>query len=429
MKIISIKAYEILDSRGVPTVEAVVELAGGVQGSAMVPSGASTGSREAVEKRDGDPKRFGGKGVKNAVASITGPILNALKDRVFETSAQLDGCLCELDGTAQKSRLGANAILAVSLAFARARANALGQPLFKSCASVHAPVLPVPLMNILNGGAHADNALDIQECMIIPVTAPTFAESVRYGAEIIQALKSDLKAKGLSTGVGDEGGFAPEVASTTQALDWIMQAIERVGFKPGREIYLGLDLASTEFFKEGWYHLAGEKLRLDSDGWIEHIAGWVKHYPILSLEDPMAEDDWTGFSQITARLGDRVQIVGDDLFTTQVASLQKGLSLGAGNAILIKLNQVGTLTETLSAITLAEEKNWGVVISHRSGETEDAFIADLALGSGAGQIKTGSLCRSERLAKYNQLIRLEEVTQAPFKGRAAYAQWLGTDKK
>lgn len=404
----SIHAREVLDSRGNPTVEADVTLSG-VMGRAIVPSGASTGSREAIELRDNDPKRYGGKGVLKAVEAIRTVIAPALKNKEGLTQAQLDGILLQLDGTETKSHLGANALLAVSMAYAKASALHANQPLYAFLANGGPMSLPVPMMNIINGGAHADNNVDIQEFMIMPVGAPRFSEALRYGAEIFHALKSLLKAKGLSTAVGDEGGFAPDLPANHAAIEIILQAIEKAGFVAGKDVSLALDMASTEFYKDGLYHLASEKRSLTAAQLSDVLAGWVTDYPIISIEDAMSENDWEGWAHLTQQIGARVQLVGDDLFVTNTKILKRGIDEKIANAILIKPNQIGTLTETLDAIAMAKKANYGVVISHRSGETEDTTIADIAVGTNAGQIKTGSLCRSDRVAKYNQLLRIEET--------------------
>ncbi len=410
-EIVDIRGREILDSRGNPTVEADVKLASGAVGRAAVPSGASTGRREAVELRDGDPARYGGKGVRHAVVGVNGEIRAELLGVDGQDQQAIDRKMINLDGMADKSRLGANAILAVSLAVAKASAAERGLPLFRALGP--GTVLPVPMMNIINGGAHADNSVDIQEFMILPVGAGSFSEGLRFGTEIFHALKSVLKKQGLATAVGDEGGFAPNLPSNAAALDTISEAIRVAGFTPGREIYLGLDVASSELYRDGEYHLDSEKRRFSARQFIEYLERLVAQYPILSIEDGMAEDDWDGWAMLTKALGKRVQLVGDDLFVTNSAILGRGIAEHIANAILIKPNQIGTLTETLSAINLAVDAGYAAVVSHRSGETEDATIADIAVGTRATQIKTGSLCRSDRTAKYNQLLRIEE--------------WLGAD--
>ena len=401
-----ITAHEILDSRGQPTLEALVGLANGATGLAQVPSGASTGTFEAHELRDGDPKRYGGKGVLRAVENILGPIQSELRGEDALNQARIDQLLIDLDGTPNKSQLGANAILAVSLATAKAAASAVGLPLYRYLGGPFANLLPAPLMNVLNGGAHADNNLDTQEFMIVPIGAPSFREALRYGAEVFAALKQVLRQRGLSTGVGDEGGFAPNLDSNAAALDLLMTAIEQAGYRPGEDIALALDVAANELLQDGQYHFEG-KAR-SAEQMVNYYEQLLANYPILSLEDGLAEEDWAGWQAMTARLGSRVQLVGDDLFVTNPARLQKGIDSGAANAILIKLNQIGTLTETVSTIQLAVQAGFRTLISHRSGETEDTTIADLAVATRAGQIKTGSLCRSERIAKYNQLLRIED---------------------
>ncbi|MCP4475174.1 MAG: phosphopyruvate hydratase [Gammaproteobacteria bacterium] len=420
--ITNIIAREILDSRGNPTVEAEVIVDNGISGRAAVPSGASTGSREALELRDGDKQRYGGKGVLNAVANIHERI--AVQIIGMEVTAQqaIDEKMIALDGSENKENLGANAMLAVSLAAAQAAAKVQGESLCCYLAADQTYTLPVPMMNIINGGAHADNEVDIQEFMVLPLGAPTFSEALRYGVEIFHALKSVLKSEGFSTAVGDEGGFAPNLKGNQHALDTIMQAIETVGFTAGKEIYLAVDVASSEFYQSGEYYLAAEDKRLDSSGFVNYLASWADNYPIISIEDGMDESDWQGWHQLTERLGKRIQLVGDDLFVTNTKILARGIEEHVANAILIKLNQIGTLTETLAAITMAQQANYGVIISHRSGETEDTTIADLAVATAAGQIKTGSLCRSDRVAKYNQLLRLEAElgAQAKYAGREAF---------
>ncbi len=405
--IIDITAREILDSRGNPTVEVDVLLDDGAEGRAAVPSGASTGAHEAVELRDGEA-RYGGKGVLRAVEAANGEIFEALAGMDATEQEAIDEVLCELDGTANKSRLGANAILGVSLAVAKAAAESVGLPLYRYVGGTAARVLPVPMMNIVNGGAHADNPIDIQEFMIMPVAAETLRDAVRIGAEVFQTLKKELKAAGHNTNVGDEGGFAPNLASTRDALDFIMRAVEKAGYRPGEEIHLALDAASTEFFRDGKYHLDGEGKVLDSGGMADYLAALVADYPIISIEDGMAEDDWDGWVALTRAIGDRCQLVGDDLFVTNSKRLERGIEVGAANSILVKVNQIGSLSETLEAVRMAHGARMTAVMSHRSGETEDATIADLAVATNCGQIKTGSLARSDRLAKYNQLIRIEE---------------------
>jgi len=405
--ILDIKAREVLDSRGNPTIEVDVLLEDGSFGRAIVPSGASTGAFEAVELRDGDVARYHGKGVRKAVASARGEILKHVKGKSFD-QAGLDAAMCALDGTENKGRLGANAILGVSLGFAKALANSNGISLYASIGGEQAHLLPTPMMNILNGGVHADNPIDIQEFMIAPTGAKTVAEAVRMGSEIFHTLKKQLSEAGLSTSVGDEGGFAPNIGSADKALGFIMKAIETAGYRPGSDIMLALDPAATEFYKEGKYVLAGEGKSLDAGGMIAYYGDLVARYPIYSIEDGLAEEDWGGWKAMTDAMGDKIQLVGDDLFVTNPKRFQRGIDEGISNAILIKLNQIGTLTETLETIRMAKAAGFGVVISHRSGESEDVTIADLAVATNAGQIKTGSLARSDRLAKYNQLIRIEE---------------------
>ncbi len=406
--IVDIHGREILDSRGNPTVEVDVLLEDGSFGRAAVPSGASTGAHEAVELRDGDKSRYFGKGVTKAVGAVNGEISDLLVGRDAEDQRELDLALIELDGTENKARLGANAILGVSLAAAKAAASARGMPLWAYVGGVSAHVLPVPLMNIINGGEHADNPIDFQEFMIAPVGAPTLAEAVRWGAEVFHTLKKDLHDKGLSTAVGDEGGFAPNIGSTREALDFVVGSIERAGFKPGTEIALALDPASTEFFKNGKYEISGEGLSLTPLQFVDYYVDLLATYPILSIEDGMSEDDFEGWAALTAKIGDKVQLVGDDLFVTNPKRLELGIGKGLANSLLVKVNQIGTLTETLEAVSIAHRNGYTAVMSHRSGETEDATIADLAVATNCGQIKTGSLSRSDRLAKYNQLIRIEE---------------------
>ena len=416
-EITDVTALEILDSRGFPTVESEVVLSGGARGRAQVPSGASTGSREAVELRDGDPDRYLGKGVRKAVAHIEGEIKAALVGQSIDDQAKLDRTLIDLDGTENKARLGANATLAVSLAAAHARAADNGVSLFTSLAERDEYTMPVPMMNILNGGAHADNSVDIQEFMILPVGAPSFAESLRYGAEIFHALKKVLHERGLNTAVGDEGGFAPDLESNEAALGVIAEAVDRAGFTLGREIFLGLDVASTEFYRDGCYELESEGRRFDSTEFVGYLEDLLARYPIISVEDGMAEDDWDGWAHFSERMRDRVQLVGDDLFVTNCKILAEGIERQIANSILIKPNQIGTLTETIAAIDMAVAADYSAVVSHRSGETEDATIADIVVATEATQIKTGSLSRSDRLAKYNQLLRIEWA----LKDRARYA--------
>ena len=406
--IIDIIGREIIDSRGNPTVEVDVWLEGGGFGRAGVPSGASTGAFEAVELRDGGD-RYNGKGVLNAVSAVNQEIFQAISGFDALEQQHIDRTLIALDGTDNKSRLGANAILGVSLAVAKAAADSLGLPLWRYVGGTQARVMPLPMMNILNGGAHADNPIDIQEFMIQPVSAPSLSEAVRMGAEVFHALRGLLIADGLSTGIGDEGGFAPNIASTQAALDYVMKAIEKSGYKPGTDITLSLDSASTEFYKDGIYNLAGEGKKLKVDEMVSYYQDLVKAYPIKSIEDGMAEDDWDGWAALTAAIGDDVQLVGDDLFVTNSVRLKKGVDMGVANSILVKVNQIGTLSETLETVEMAHKAGYTAVMSHRSGETEDATIADLAVATNCGQIKTGSLARSDRLAKYNQLIRIEEM--------------------
>ncbi len=407
--IIDIHAREILDSRGNPTVEVEVILEDGTMGRAAVPSGASTGAHEAVEKRDGDPARYGGKGVLEACASVNGEIAEALLGMDATEQVAVDETMIELDGTANKGRLGANAILGVSLACAKAAADYSAQPLYRYVGGTSARVLPVPMMNIINGGEHADNPIDIQEFMIMPVSAGTIREAVRMGAEVFHTLKKELNAAGLATGVGDEGGFAPALSGTRDALDFILRSIEKAGYAPGEDIHLALDCAATEYYKGGKYEMAGEGASLTSEENVAYLQALCADYPIISIEDGMAEDDWDGWKALTDAIGDKVQLVGDDLFVTNPARLAEGIERGAANSMLVKVNQIGTLTETLQAVEMAHRARMTNVMSHRSGETEDATIADLAVATNCGQIKTGSLARSDRLAKYNQLIRIEEM--------------------
>jgi enolase len=420
--IVDIVGREILDSRGNPTVECDVLLESGTMGRAAVPSGASTGSREAIELRDGDKGRYGGKGVLKAVEHINTEISESVLGLDASEQAFLDKTLIDLDGTDNKSRLGANATLAVSMAVARAAAEESGLPLYRYFGGMGGMQLPVPMMNVVNGGAHANNNLDLQELMIIPVGAPSFREAVRYGAEVFHALKKIINDKGMSVAVGDEGGFAPNVANHEAAIGMILQAIEAAGYRPGEQIALGLDCAASEFYKDGKYVLDAEGLSLEAEGWIDILASWADKYPIISIEDGMAEGDWAGWKIITDRLGKRVQLVGDDLFVTNTKILKEGIDKGVANSILIKINQIGTLTETFAAIEMAKRAGYTSVISHRSGETEDSTIADIAVGTNAGQIKTGSLSRSDRMAKYNQLLRIEEDLGdiASYPGRAAF---------
>jgi len=416
--IIDITAREILDSRGNPTVEVDVRLENGSMGRAAVPSGASTGAHEAVELRDGG-KRYGGKGVEKAVAAVNGEIFDALCGMEAEDQPRLDRIMCALDGTPNKARLGANAILGVSLAIAKAAAESAGLPLYRYVGGANATVLPVPMMNIVNGGVHADNPIDFQEFMIMPVGAESFREGLRMGAEVFHTLKKQLHDAGHDTNVGDEGGFAPNLKSADEALGFVMKAIEKAGYKPGEDVYLALDPASTEFFKNGKYVLEGEGRTLDPAGMVKVYEDLTSRYPIISIEDGMAEDDWDGWIALTKSIGDKVQLVGDDLFVTNTRRLKDGIARGAANAILIKVNQIGSLTETLDAVDTAHRNAYRAVMSHRSGETEDSTIADLAVATNCGQIKTGSLARSDRLAKYNQLLRIEEMLgdQAIYAGR------------
>ncbi|MFK7868026.1 MAG: phosphopyruvate hydratase [Roseobacter sp.] len=418
--IIDIHAREILDSRGNPTVEVDVMLEDGTMGRAAVPSGASTGAYEAVERRDGDKARYMGKGVLEACAAVNGEIAEALVGSDATDQVDVDQSMIELDGTDNKSRLGANAILGVSLAVAKAAADYCTQPLYRYVGGTSARMLPVPMMNIINGGEHADNPIDIQEFMIMPVAAENIRDAVRMGSEVFHTLKKELSAAGMSTGLGDEGGFAPELGSTRDALDFILKSIEKAGYTPGEEIYLALDCAATEYFKDERYVLAGEGKTLTSLENVAYLESLVNDYPIISIEDGMSEDDWDGWKALTDALGDRVQLVGDDLFVTNPARLAQGIERGSANSMLVKVNQIGTLTETLKAVDMAHRAGFTNVMSHRSGETEDATIADLAVATNCGQIKTGSLARSDRLAKYNQLIRIEEMLgeTAQYAGRS-----------
>jgi enolase len=416
--IIDITAREILDSRGNPTVEVDVTLEDGTMGRAAVPSGASTGAHEAVELRDGDKSRYGGKGVLEAVGSVNGEIAECLAGVDATEQVAIDAAVIDLDGTPNKARLGANAILGVSLAVAKAAADYSTQPLYRYVGGTSARILPVPMMNIINGGEHADNLIDIQEFMIMPVAAENIREAVRMGSEIFHALKGELTAAGLNTGIGDEGGFAPNLSSTTDALDFIMKSIEKAGYKPGNEVHLALDCAATEYYAGGTYNLKGEGKTLTSQQNAEYLANLVDNYPIISIEDGMSEDDWDGWKALTDLIGDKCQLVGDDLFVTNPERLATGIAQGSANSLLVKVNQIGTLTETLAAVDMAHRAGFTCVMSHRSGETEDATIADLAVATNCGQIKTGSLARSDRLAKYNQLIRIEE-------GLGASAEYAG----
>ena len=417
-----IHAREILDSRGNPTLEAEVTLDSGHVGRAAVPSGASTGAREAVELRDGDRTRYLGKGVRKAVANVNETIAEALRGADADDQQGLDERLIELDGSANKGRLGANALLGVSLANAHAMAAARGLPLWAHLAGDSDVLLPVPMMNIINGGAHADNSVDMQEFMVMPVDFPSFSEALRAGVEIFHALKGVLRARGLSTAVGDEGGFAPDLGSNEEAIEVILEAIRKAGYRAGEDVFLGLDVASSEFHRDGRYHLTSEGERFTAEEFADYLARWVDRHPILSIEDGMAEDDWDGWKYLTGQLGGRVQLVGDDLFVTNPEIFREGIERQIANAILIKVNQIGTLSETLEAIRMAAGNGYASVVSHRSGETEDTTIADIAVATSATQIKTGSLCRSDRVAKYNQLLRIEEAlgSKARYAGRAAF---------
>jgi enolase len=417
-----VHAREILDSRGNPTLEAEVTLEGGHRGRAAVPSGASTGSREAIELRDGDKTRYLGKGVRKAVANVNGPIAEALIGQDGSDQQAIDDALIALDGSPNKGRLGANALLGVSLATAHAAAAAEGKALWQRVGAGRDLALPVPMMNIINGGAHADNNVDMQEFMVLPVGVPNFSEALRAGTEIFHALKSVLKGRGLATAVGDEGGFAPDLRSNGEAIEVILEAIEKAGYKAGEDVLLGLDVASSEFYKDGRYHLASEQRWLSSEQFVDYLDDWVRQFPIVTIEDGMAEDDWAGWTLLTERLGRRAQLVGDDLFVTNTAIFREGIDKRIANAILIKLNQIGTLSETLAAIELAERSGYAAIVSHRSGETEDTTIADLSVATSATQIKTGSLCRTDRVAKYNQLLRIEEAlgSAARYAGRSAF---------
>ena len=421
--ITAIHGREILDSRGNPTVEVDVLLETGSFGRAAVPSGASTGAHEAVELRDGDKKRFGGKGVLRALDAVNGELAEALCGMDAEDQPGLDEIMVALDGTSNKARLGANAILGVSLAVAKAAAEESGLPLYRYVGGTSAHIMPVPMMNILNGGAHADNPIDIQEFMIMPVGSETFSDALRCGAEIFHSLKSELQKDGLSTNVGDEGGFAPNISGTRAALEYILKAIEVSGFSPGDDVIIALDSASSEFYRDGKYHLAGESRVFESSELVQYYQSLISSYPILSIEDGMAEDDWEGWKLLTEALGDKVQLVGDDLFVTNTERLERGIQENIGNSILIKVNQIGTLSETLAAVEMAHRASCSSVMSHRSGETEDFSIADLAVATGCGQIKTGSICRSDRIAKYNQLLRIEEDLdrQAVYPGSTIFA--------
>ncbi|MBV5301698.1 MAG: phosphopyruvate hydratase [Methylococcales bacterium] len=421
-KIIDVRAREVLDSRGNPTIEADVILASGVIGSAMVPSGASTGEREAIELRDGDKARYLGKGVLNAVKNVQTELRDAVIGLDADDQSALDEKMIALDGTESKSRLGANALLAISMAAARAAANAKKQPLYRSLNTSGEFILPVPMMNIINGGSHADNSVDLQEFMILPVGAPNFREAIRYGAEVFHNLAKVLKSKGLATTVGDEGGFAPNLSSNEEAIEVILQAIELAGYKAGEDIYLGLDAAASEYYSDGIYNLASENKKYNSVQMADFFVDWVNRYPIISIEDGFDENDWDGWKLMTEKLGNRIQLVGDDLFVTNPKILQQGISKNIANSILIKVNQIGTLTETFAAVTMAHQANYTAVMSHRSGETEDTTIADLAVATRTGQIKTGSLSRSDRIAKYNRLMKIEEELGdlAVYAGRSAF---------
>ena len=421
-EIVKVHAREIIDSRGNPTVEADVTLLNGTMGRAVAPSGASTGAREAIELRDGDSSRYLGKGVLNAVNNANTEIADAINGMDAQDQAAVDARMIELDGTHNKSRLGANALLAVSLATADAAAKENNIPLYQHLGKSDKFVMPVPMMNIINGGEHADNSVDIQEFMIIPAGASSIAEAVRYGAEVFHSLKSVLSSKGMNTAVGDEGGFAPDLPSNEAAIEVILEAIQQAGFKAGEDIWLGLDCASSEFYKDGKYNLESEGKTYDAAGFIDYLSGWVDQYPIITIEDGLAEDDWDGWALLTEKLGHKIQLVGDDLFVTNTAIFKQGIDKSIANSILIKFNQIGTLTETLQAIKMAHDAGYTAVISHRSGETEDVTIADLAVATQAGQIKTGSLSRSDRVAKYNQLMRIEEQlgAAAQYAGKSAF---------
>jgi enolase len=420
-KITDIVAREILDSRGNPTIEADVILDTGISGRAAVPSGASTGEHEAIELRDGDSNRYQGKGVLKAVANVNGEIKTALSGMEASDQRNIDETLISLDGTENKARLGANATLAVSMAVAHASAIQAGLPLYRYLGGEEANRLPVPMMNIINGGSHADNSVDLQEFMIIPAGAPSFSEALRFGTEVFHSLKSVLSDRGLNTAVGDEGGFAPDLSSNEEAIEVILKSIEIAGYRPGEDIYLGIDAASSEFFDNGQYDLKGEGRILDAAGMKSLLADWVNRYPIVSIEDGMDENDWTGWQELTREIGTKCQLVGDDLFVTNTRMLERGIQQKSANAILIKVNQIGTLSETLDAISMAQQADFGVIVSHRSGETEDTTIADLAVATSAGQIKTGSLSRSDRIAKYNQLLRIEQQLgdRAVYPGKSA----------
>ncbi|QPK65573.1 phosphopyruvate hydratase [Methylomonas sp. LL1] len=422
MRIVDVKAREILDSRGNPSVEAEVYLDSGVVGTAMVPSGASTGEREAIELRDGDKSRYLGKGVLTAVNNVNTALREAVIGMDASKQAELDQKMIDLDGTNAKSKLGANAILGVSMAAARAAAQEAGKPLYQFMNTSGEFVLPVPMMNIINGGSHADNSVDLQEFMILPVGAPTFREAIRYGAEVFHNLAKVLKSKGLATTVGDEGGFAPNLSSNEEAIEVILEAIEKAGYKAGQDIYLGMDAASSEYYKDGKYVLSAENRSFNSEEMTDFFVNWVDKYPIISIEDGLDQNDWAGWKYHTEKLGGRIQLVGDDLFVTNPAILKEGIEKGIANSILIKVNQIGTLTETLEAISMARAAGYSAVVSHRSGETEDTTIADLVVATGTGQIKTGSLSRSDRVAKYNRLMKIEDElgAKARYAGRSAF---------
>ena len=428
-EITAVHAREIIDSRGHPTVEAEVSLATGVSGRAAVPSGASTGAREALELRDGDAARYGGKGVQKAVAHVKGELRKALHGMDADDQREVDARMIELDGTPNKARFGANAILAVSLACAHAAARDRSEPLYRLLGGPGQHRLPVPMMNVINGGAHADNRIDMQEFMVLPVGAADMQEAVRWGAEIFHQLATNLRARGLSTAVGDEGGFAPDLKSNEQAVEVVLQAIEQAGFEPGQDVYVGLDVASSEFYRDGRYHLESEGRSFGSEEFVALLADWADRYPILSIEDGMAEDDWDGWEALTRQLSDRVQLVGDDIFVTNTEIFRDGIERGIANAILIKLNQIGTVSETLDAVRMGHDAGYRAVISHRSGETEDTSIADLAVATSAGQIKTGSMSRSDRVAKYNRLLRIAEELggQGVYEGARAFAV-LGAER-
>jgi enolase 1/2/3 len=424
-KIVNIHAREIIDSRGNPTIEADVILEAGATGRAAVPSGASTGTREAVELRDGDPKRYGGKGVRQAVENVNGEIRNALLGEEAGDQKNIDQIMIDLDGTPNKARLGANAILSVSLATSRAMAKEHGVPVFRYLGGKGPFKMPVPMMNVINGGVHAENSIDMQEFMVMPVGAESMAEAVRIGAEVFHSLRRVLLKRGFNTAVGDEGGFAPRLSSNEEAIVLILEGIELAGYTPGKDVYIALDPASSEFYRDGYYHLKSDNSLLTSKEYVDFLANWVDRFPILSIEDGMAENDWEGWARLTEKLSKRVQLVGDDLFVTNTELLQKGIDTGVANSILIKVNQIGTLSESLAAIDMAGKAGYTAIISHRSGETEDPYIADLAVATSVGQIKTGSMSRSDRVAKYNQLLRIEELlgNVSSFAGRKAFKQF------